>query len=428
MRVVANLQKLKEIIMEKELIFNLQLFADPNTQTTEKNTPGVNDLSSTMKTFYKTSLLQNARNEHYYAQFGQKQPLPKNEGKKIEWRKFDTFEKALTPLTEGVTPDGRNINMSKIEAEIHQYGDYTTVSDRLELEAVDPIITLTTEEHGAQAGDTIDTLTRDVVMAGSNVIYAGANVSRSTLAKTDLLTPTLIDKAMTFLKKMKAPTINGDYVAIIHPSVAFDLRESDGWEDVHKYAQPAEIYNGEIGKLHGVRFVESTEAKIYKGAPLTAAAANLSVKTNGSGATIAVKEAISADEAAALVGRKILIGTNANEILSASAAVAGSATITVKTAASVTADTVIYPGEAGAANTAVYGTIFMGKDGYGIVEPSAESLEVIVKQRGSAGTADPLDQRSTIGWKASHAAKILYQERLVRVETGSSYGDVDEAN
>ena len=416
--------------MEKELIFNLQLFADPNTQTTEKNTPGTNDLSSTMKTFYKTSLLENARNEHYYAQFGQKQPLPKNEGKKIEWRKFDTFEKALTPLTEGVTPDGRNINMSKIEAEIHQYGDYTTVSDRLELEAVDPIITLTTEEHGAQAGDTIDTLTRDVVMAGSNVIYGGSNItSRSSLAKTDVLTPTLIDKAMTFLKKMKAPTINGDYVAIIHPSVAFDLRESDGWEDVHKYAQPAEIYNGEIGKLHGVRFVESTEAKIYKGAPLTEAAENLSIKTNATASTtIAVKEAISADEATALVGRKILIGTSANEILSASAAVAGSASITVKTAATASADTVIYPGEAGAGNTAVYGTIFMGKDAYGIVEPSAESLEVIVKQRGSAGTADPLDQRSTIGWKASHAAKILYQERLVRVETGSSYGDVDEAN
>ena len=429
MSAAANLQKLKAIIMEKKLIFNLQLFADPHTQTTEKNTPGVNDLSSTMKTFYKTSLLENARNEHYYAQFGQKQPLPKNEGKKIEWRKFDTFEKALTPLTEGVTPDGRNINMSKIEAEIQQYGDYTTVSDRLELEAVDPIITLTTEEHGAQAGDTIDTLTRNVVMAGSNVIYGGSGVtSRSALAKTDTLTPTLIDKAMTFLKKMKAPTINGDYVAIIHPSVAFDLRESQGWEDVHKYAQPAEIYNGEIGKLHGVRFVESTEATIYKGAPLTAAAANLTVKTNGSSATIAVKEAISQDEAAALVGRKILIGTTANEILSASYAAAGSATITVKTAGAVTADTVIYPGEAGAGNTAVYGTIFMGKDAYGIVEPSAESLEVIVKQRGSAGTADPLDQRSTIGWKASHAAKILYQERLVRVETGSSYGDVDEAN
>jgi len=416
--------------MEK-FIFDLQLFADPNTQTTEKNTPGVNDLSSTMKTFYKTSLLENARNEHYYAQFGQKQPLPKNEGKKIEWRKFDTFEKALTPLTEGVTPDGRNINMSKIEAEIHQYGDYTTVSDRLELEAVDPIITLTTEEHGAQAGDTIDTLTRDVVMAGSNVIYGGTSISsRSALANTDTLTPTLIDKAMTFLKKMKAPTINGDYVAIIHPSVAFDLRESQGWEDVHKYAQPAEIYNGEIGKLHGVRFVESTEAKIYKGAPLTEDAANLTVKSGGvSGSTtVPLTEAVTSAEAEALAGRKIIIGTTANEIVSALAGSAGSATLTVKTAATATASTVIYPGEGGAQNVAVYGTIFMGKDAYGIVEPSAESLEVIVKQRGSAGTADPLDQRSTIGWKASHAAKILYQERLVRVETGSSYGSVDEAN
>ena len=417
--------------MEK-FILNLQLFADPNTQTTEKNTAGTNDLSSTMKTFYKTSLLENARNEHYYAQFGQKQPLPKNEGKKIEWRKFDTFEKAMTPLTEGVTPDGRNINMSKIEAEIHQYGDYTTISDRLELEAVDPIISLTTEEHGAQAGDTIDTLTRNEVMSGTNVIYGGSGISsRSSLANTDLLTPTLVDKAATFLKKMKAPTINGDYVAIIHPSVAFDLRESNGWEDVHKYAQPAEIYNGEIGKLHGVRFVESTEAKIYKGAPLTEAAANLSVKTqiSASTTTVAVKEAISADEATALAGRKILLGTAKNEIVSAASGAAGSATLTVKTAiTSLAADTVIYPGEAGAGNVAVYGTIFMGKDAYGIVEPSAESLEVIVKQRGSAGTADPLDQRSTVGWKASHAAKILYQERLVRVETGSSYGSVDEAN
>lgn len=408
----------------------LQLFADPNTNVTTDNTTG-NDLSPTIKTFYKTSLLENARNEHYFAQFGQKQPLPKNGGNKVEWRKFDTFEKALTPLTEGVTPDGRNINMSKIEAPIAQYGDYTTVSDRLELEAVDPIITAVTEEHGAQAGDTQDTLIRDEVMKGTNVIYAGSNVSRTTIAKTDVITPTLVDQAATFLKKMKAPTINGDYVAIIHPSVAYDLREASSWLDVHKYAQPAEIYNGEIGKLHGVRFVEDTEAKIFKGAPLTEAAANLTVKTaiQSSSTTVAVKEAISSDEATALAGRKILLASGANEIVSATAAAAGSATLTVKTAiASLAADSTVYPGEGGAAGTAVYGTIFLGKDAYGIVEPSAESLEIIVKQRGSAGTADPLDQRGTIGWKMTTGQKILYQERMVRVESGSYYGDVDEAN
>ena len=408
--------------------FNLQLFANPNTNTTESASTG-NNLQDTMKVFYDTSLLENARNQHFFNQFGQKQPLPKNRGKKVEWRKFDTFSKALTPLTEGVTPDGNKVNMTKIEQEIKQYGDYTTVSDRLELEAVDPVIVAVTEEHGAQAGDTLDTITRNEVVTGTQVIFAGNNSYRRTLAATDKLTPTIVDKAYTQLKKMKAPTIDGKYIGIIHPSVAYDLRESSDWLDVHKYAQPEEIFNGEIGELHGVRFVEDTEQKIWKGAPLTEGAANLTVGSNVSASTtVPVAEAITADEATALANRPILIGTVYAEIASATAGTAGNASLTTKAAVTVSKDDVVYPGEAGAGNIAVYATLFFGKDAYGIIEPSAESLEVIVKQRGSAGTADPLDQRSTVGWKASHAAKILYEERLVRVESGSSYSTTDEAN
>ena len=421
---------------EFDFIKGLQLFANENnpnlnTQTTGRNSTG-NDLSPTMKTFYRTSLLENARNEHYFNQFGQKQPLPKNGGNKVEWRRFETFDKALTPLTEGVTPSGRNVNMTKIEAELNQYGDYTTVSDRLELEAVDPIIMLATEEHGAQAGDTLDTITRNVLIAGTNVIYAGGKTSRNALGNTDTITPTVVDQAYTFLKKMKAPTINGDYIAVIHPSVAYDLRESNGWLDVHKYAQPTEIFNGEIGKLHNVRFVETTEEKIWKGEGLTEDAENLSVKTAITTTPtddIEVKEAISAAEATAMAGRKILIGNVPATIASATAGAAGSASITLTAdVTGVAADTVIYPGEGGAGNGAVYATIFFGKDAYGIVDPTAEALEVIVKQRGSAGTSDPLDQRSTVGWKATHAAKILYQERMVRVESGSYYSATDAAN
>ncbi len=320
-----------------EKLFNIQLFAEANTNVTTET-----GLSPTMKTFYKTSLLENARSEHYFSQFGQKQPLPKNNGKKVEWRRFNTFSKAMTPLTEGVTPDGNKVDMVKIEKEIAQYGDYTTISDRLELEAVDPIIMLATEEHGAQAGDTIDTVTRNEIIAGTNVIYAGGKTSRATLTKDDKISATLVNQAATFLKKMRAPKINGDYVGIIHPSVAYDLRESEEWMDVHKYAKPDEIYNGEIGKLHGVRFIETADQKVF---------------TEG-----------------------------------------------------------------------VYATTIFGKDAYGIIDPSAESMEVIVKQRGSAGTADPLDQRSTVGWKASHAAQILYDERLVRIESGSFYTGVDQEN
>lgn len=76
---------------------------------------------------------------------------------------------------------------------------------------------------------------------------------------------------------------------------------------------------------------------------------------------------------------------------------------------------------------AVYGCLFIGKGAYGVVDLS-EGTEVIVKPRGSSGTADPLDQRSTVGWKGVHAAAILYDEYIVRVECGSSYSGEDKGN
>ena len=88
---------------------------------------------------------------------------------------------------------------------------------------------------------------------------------------------------------------------------------------------------------------------------------------------------------------------------------------------------VIYPGEGGKQGCAVYGCLFLGKGAYGVVDLS-EGTEVIVKPRGSSGTADPLDQRSSVGWKGVHAAAILYDEYMVRVECGSSYSGEDKAN
>jgi len=412
--------------MEKYL--NLQLFANPNTNTTQDNTPG-NDLSPTMKTFYNTSLLENSRANLYFNQFGMEQPLPKNGGQKVEFRKFDTFSKALTPLTEGVTPDGNKVNMTKKEVAIDQYGDYTTISDRLELEAVDPVITGVTEEHGAQAGETLDTLTRNVVLAGTVVQYANGKSSRSALTASDKITGQEVSKAVTQLKKMKAPTINGDYVAIIHPSVADDLRQDSQWLEAHKYARPEEIFNGEIGKLHGVRFVETTEEKIYKGDDLISTSRTLTVNTSiSASSTVKVNETLTADE---LAGRYVQVGTG---IFYVSANTTDTLTLkdpldhTQAGSATASANDLIYPGEGGKDGIAVYATLFMGKDAYGRIKPGAESLEVIVKQRGSAGTSDPLDQRSTVGWKASHAAIILYEERMVRLESGSTYSSVDDAN
>lgn len=322
------------------LALNLQLFADvtPVNVTTQTTTGA--DMSPTMKTFYDTALLENAREQMVFTQFGKKQPM---HGNKVEWRKFNTFAKALTPLTEGVIPTGQTFGMTKIEATTTQHGDYVAVSDRLELESYDDVIFGATEEMGAAEGETYDTLTRNILVAGNSVAYGGGKTSRNALTGADILTPELVAKAATWLKKNKAPKIDGSYVAIIHPSVAFDLRNSEEWKEFHKYNDVAPIFKGEIGMLHGVRFVECNESKVWK-----------------------------EDE------------------------------------------------------TAVYATLFLGKDAFGILDPEGEGMEMIIKTKEQIG--GPLNQFGTIGYKFCHGAKILYQERMLRVETGSSYSAIDEAN
>ncbi|MDD3369129.1 MAG: N4-gp56 family major capsid protein [Lachnospiraceae bacterium] len=334
----------------KKFKFNLQLFATVqpiSPVNVASQTASGSDMSPTMKTFYDTSLLENAREQMVFTQFGKKQPM---KGRKCEWRKFNTFAKALTPLTEGVIPDGKSFGMTNITAETTQHGDYVAVSDRLELESYDDVIYGASEEMGAAEGETFDTLTRNILVAGNSVAYCSKGTtpvtSRAGLTNDAVLTPKMVAQAATWLKKNKAPKIEGYYVAIIHPSVAFDLRNSDEWKEFHKYNDVTPIFKGEIGELHGVKFVESNEAKVYKAA------------TEGAVAT--------------------------------------------------------------------YCTLFMGKDAFGILDPDGEGMEMIVKPKSQIG--GPLEQFSTIGYKFCHGAKILYQERMLRVESGSSYGDVDEAN
>lgn len=333
----------------KEKMLNLQLFAWSEGQAGSSTVNPVNvttqsSMSPTMKTFYNQTLLENAREKMVFTQFGEKTPL---KGNKIEWRKFNTFAKALTPLQEGVVPSGQTFGMTAIEAETTQHGDFVAVTDRLELESFDNVIFGASEEMGGAEGETYDTLTRNILVAGNSVQYCPNGetevTKRSDITKACVLTPDMVHKAQVWLKKNKAPTIDGSYVAIIHPSVAYDLRKSEEWKEFHKYADVTPIFNGEIGKLHNVRFIESNNAKIWKDS-----------------------------------------------------------------------------------GTAVYATLFMGAKAFGILEPQGEGMEMIVKTKEQIG--GPLNQWSTIGYKFCHGAKILYQERLLRVESGSSFGDVDDAN
>ena len=260
---------------------NLQLFAAGtlvNATTNYVNsetgatTPfdATNKLSDTMKTYYDTELLENARSNLIFAQFGKKQPLPANKGRTMEWRKWNTLPNADT-LVEGVIPTGKMMGMTNLTASLEQFGIFVAITDLLDLHAIDNVLLGATEELGASAGETMDVLIRNVLQTNTNIMYcdtvtngASAEVDdyAGMSADNNRLTPDMVNKAVTWLKKNKAPTINGKYVAVIHPSVAYDLRSSNEWIEAHKYAATTEIFNGEIGELHGVRFVETTNAKI----------------------------------------------------------------------------------------------------------------------------------------------------------------------
>ena len=315
----------------------LQLFAN------EMQTTLLDGLSVEMKTFYDMTLIDEAQASLVHDQFAQKRPIPKNSGKTIEFRKFSSLPKALTPLTEGVTPDGKSLNVTAITATVAQYGDYITQSDVLELTTIDNTILEATKLLGRQAGLTLDTITRNILHSGTNVTYCPkvaadgtetAVTSRAGLDNTCQLTVKVIQQVVAKLRAQNAPTINGKYVAIIHPYVAYDLMRDPEWQEAHKYAKPENMYEGEIGEIAGVRFVQTTEAKIYDGG--------------------------------------------------------------------------------------VFGSLFLGDGAYGVTEITGGGLQTIVKQKGSAGTADPLDQRSSVGWKAIKTAELLIPNYLVRVESKSA--------
>ena len=414
------------------LTMAMMLQANPNTNVTTQTGAG-QDLSPEMKTYYNKNLIRYAKPLLVHGQFGQKKPIPKRGGKVQEWRRRDPLPKALTPLTEGVTPDGRKIEVKAMTAPVHQFGDYITTSDVLKLTAIDPIINDNLRDLGDQAGRTLDTVVRDIINTGTNVQYGdGSKLARHLLvggeaSGNDYITVKMVKNAVKTLKRYLAKKKGDSYVAIIHPDVAYHLTEDPKWQSVTNY-NPKNWYNGEIGKIEGVRFVETTEAKVFHAEDLSAGARNLTVKTTlqSAGKTLAIKEKLTEADADALVGRKIIIGTALFKIDSAEDGEAGSATITttenVPTTVGV-ADAVIYPGEAGAKGRDVYSTLIIGEDAYGVTTIEGGGLQNIVKAKGSAGTADPLDQRSTQGWKAIQGAVILTDAYMVRLETTTEEND-----
>jgi len=309
-----------------------------------------------INSYYDRTLLERATPLLLHSKFGQVRDIPKNNSDVIKFRKYSALSVATTPLTEGVTPNGSQLAVTDSYATIGNYGDYVTLTDKLKMETEDAVETEATQILAEQAALTLDTLTRDILVAGTTIQYAGAATARDEVTAAMKLSVSEIREAVRTMKNNKAKKltamvdassgyatspVDACYVGIIHPNASYDLKADSAFVPVEKYAGSVKggVMAGEIGKLDEVRFIETTEAKVFEDA--------------GVGAAVDV-----------------------------------------------------------------YATLIFGSNAYGVTRISGEAMKTIRKQLGSGGTSDPLDQRASIGWKATYVTKILDQLNMLRIEHG----------
>ena len=308
---------------------------------TDTNMTTSSALSAAMQTYYNRELLRTFEPNLVHLQFGDEHRMPPHSGLVMNMRKLIPLETNTKALSEGDPGESVMLAETEVTVQLQQYGEYARCTDKLDLTHLDMDIMRRTKLFGDAGARSIDAVVREELAKCANVIYAGGKASRAELTAADKLTSRELRKAVKTLKKNHAQTFGGYYVAIIGPDTMYDLQEDEAFVKVSQYQDKENIYTGEVGRLFGVRLVETTEAKIFEGA--------------------------------------------------------------------------------GASGADVASVIVLGQYAYGVTSLKGAKPRVIVKPAGSAGTADPLDQISTVGWKMDgFGAKLLQPEYAVRIECGFS--------
>ena len=309
-------------------------------------------VSAAVNNFYDRTMLKAARPLLVHLRWAQVRDIPRNNSMVIKFRRYSLLSAATTALSEGTSPSGSQLSVTDVPATVAQYGDFIPLTDVLQFSTLDPILTETADVLGQQAGNTLDQLCRNVIVAGTTVQYASTATTTDTVTVSMKLTRNEVREAVRTLQGNNAKKItrmvnatdgfntspiNAAYIGIISHSTLYDLKDEVGFIPVEEYATKSDVMEGEVGAIDDVRFVMTTNASTVSGSLTT-----------------------------------------------------------------------------------VHRTMILGADYYGISRISGEAMKNIVKPLGSAGTADPLDQRSTSGWKATFVAKILNENYAVRVEHGVS--------
>lgn len=325
-------------------------------------------MEATDQAYYDRKLLERAMPVLLHTKFGQQRPLKTKNTNKIMFRRWEKLTPTTTALVESITPVGSQLSKTDITATVLQYGDFVTGSDMLEWTSRDEVLNDAADVLGEQGGESIDQVCRDVVVAGTAVFCAEDSVGATGTTRLNvdgLINSVLLDKVIRALQLANAKP----FTKLIKPSdgVGTSAVLPSYWCITHP-----EVY-------YTLRTVTGfTSVKDYP--------SQQEIMDGEVGAYKDIRFC------STTFGKIFLGGGNT-------------------TAAN-------HKGTGGQED--VYAQPVFGRNAYGVVELSGHAMEMITKPRGSAGTADPLDQRWTVGWKAAQTFKILNDAFMYRIETGAS--------
>lgn len=177
-----------------------------------------------------------------------------------------------TPLVETTSATPTTLSDSTVTVSLVEYGDLAQSTAKLRGTSFVPFDPIVANVVGYGAGVSLDTLARDVLVAGTNVAYGGAATSRVTVAAGHIYTAAAGARAVAQLKGADAPTIGGKYIGIIHPDTEYDFQGEvggRGWRDAQTYTDSTKLLSGETGTFGMIRYLVNSRGAVLANAGVT---------------------------------------------------------------------------------------------------------------------------------------------------------------
>jgi N4-gp56 family major capsid protein len=316
-------------------------------------------ISPRTNVYAERQMLRYAKPVMVLEKLGLTKPMPKNKTDTIKFRRPRIFTAATTPLTEGVTPTETQFSYEDVSATLRQYGQVVVVTDKIEDLHEDPVLNDASMQAGENIGRTIEALNYGVIRAGTSVYYANG------VQRTDVNTPITLSKQRAVLRSLKALKAQ-KITRSLSPSSDYGTRAVEA-----AYVAVAHTdVESDLRNMPGFKTV----------------------------AEYGTRSPVSEYEIGSVEDVRYILSPDLNPFLDAGGPKGGM----VSTSGT---------------NADVYPIVYFGQDAWGMVALRGQgAVSPTIIPVGQKTKDDPLGQRGYVGWKTWHAALILNQAWMSRLE------------